>query len=155
MVTELSVSLFELAILHDETRQDHTCGTHFSGTNEPASMVVTPVLASRSINSSLVCIGIDFFSFCSPSRAPTSTMRTWSDVNRDSVAKRRVERGARMAEERRNLKRDKIMSRMVPTRETSLKRILGKLQLRKGEPQGYENGGVIDRDAESAFPLSD
>lgn len=31
-----------------------------------------------------------FFSFCRPSRGPTSTIRTWSEVNRASVAKRRA-----------------------------------------------------------------
>lgn len=41
-------------------------------------MCVTPVLASRLMSSILVCRGIDFFSFCSPSRGPTSTMRAWS-----------------------------------------------------------------------------
>ena len=41
-------------------------------------MCVTPVLASRLTSSILVCSGIDFFSFCKPSRGPTSTMRAWS-----------------------------------------------------------------------------
>jgi len=56
----------------------HTWGTHLAGTNEPASRCVTPVLARRLMSSILVCSGIDFFSFCNPSRGPTSTMRAWS-----------------------------------------------------------------------------
>jgi len=55
-----------------------TWGTHFAATKEPASMSVKPVLESLSINSILVLNGIDFFSFCNPSRAPTSTILTWS-----------------------------------------------------------------------------
>lgn len=39
-------------------------------------MVETPVLASLSISSILVASGIVFFSFCSPSRGPTSTILT-------------------------------------------------------------------------------
>jgi hypothetical protein len=64
-------------------------------------MVVTPVLASLRISSIFVSMGIDFFSFCSPSRGPTSTIRTWSEANRDSVERKRLERGARKAESRR------------------------------------------------------
>lgn len=41
-------------------------------------MVVNPVLASLSTSSILVARGTVCFSFCSPSRGPTSTMRTWS-----------------------------------------------------------------------------
>lgn len=39
-------------------------------------MVVSPVLASFSIKSIFVASGIDFVSFCSPSRGPTSTILT-------------------------------------------------------------------------------
>ncbi len=39
-------------------------------------MVVTPVLASRSMRSILVANGMVFLSFCSPSRGPTSTILT-------------------------------------------------------------------------------
>lgn len=39
-------------------------------------MLVNPVLANRSINSILVASEMVFFSFCSPSRAPTSTILT-------------------------------------------------------------------------------
>lgn len=72
-------------------------------------MVVTPVWASFRISSIFVSIGIDFFSFCNPSRAPTSTMRTWSEANRDSVAKRRADQGARRAGSRRRRGRGTIM----------------------------------------------
>src|SRR5690348_4973427 len=40
-------------------------------------MVSSPHAESRSINSILTGVGITVFSFCKPSRAPTSTMRTW------------------------------------------------------------------------------
>jgi len=62
----------------DDVALDRTWGTHFAGTNEPASMCVTPVFANRLTSSIFVCNGIDFFSFCKPSRGPTSTMRAWS-----------------------------------------------------------------------------
>lgn len=39
-------------------------------------MLVNPVLANRSISSILVASEMIFFSFCSPSRAPTSTILT-------------------------------------------------------------------------------
>lgn len=39
-------------------------------------MLVSPVFANRSINSILVASEIILFSFCSPSRAPTSTILT-------------------------------------------------------------------------------
>ena len=65
----------------------NTCGTHFGETNEPASMVDSPVFARRSISSSLVARGMAIFSFCRPSRGPTSTSLTrlskdgrWSDA---------------------------------------------------------------------------
>lgn len=45
-------------------------------TNDPASIVVKPVLANFSINSSFVVSEIGFGSFCSPSRGPTSTSFT-------------------------------------------------------------------------------
>ena len=56
---------------------ERTWGTHFAGTKEPASKWVTPVFASRLTSSIFVCSGIDF-SFCKPSRGPTSTIRAWS-----------------------------------------------------------------------------
>jgi hypothetical protein len=58
----------------------HTCGVHLADTKEPASIVVRPVCANRSMRSILVSSGIVFFSFCSPSRGPTSTMWTRSDA---------------------------------------------------------------------------
>lgn len=83
----------------------YTCGTHFAGTKDPASMVVTPVFANFSMSCSFVSSGIDFFSFCRPSRGPTSTMRTWSEVSRASVAKSRAGGAARKVEKRFNLGR--------------------------------------------------
>ena len=65
-------------IMQQSMACNRTWGTHFAGTKEPASMCVTPVLASRLMSSILVCSGMDFFSFCRPSRGPTSTMRAWS-----------------------------------------------------------------------------
>ena len=41
-------------------------------------MSLTPVCANRLISSIFVANGIEFFSFCSPSLAPTSTIRTSS-----------------------------------------------------------------------------
>jgi hypothetical protein len=41
-------------------------------------MVSIPVAASRLTSSILVSTGMLVFSFCRPSRGPTSTMRTWS-----------------------------------------------------------------------------
>lgn len=52
-----------------------TCGTHLGDTNEPASMLRTPVFASLLINSILVSRDIEVFSFCSPSLGPTSIIR--------------------------------------------------------------------------------
>jgi hypothetical protein len=56
-----------------------TCGTHFGETKEPASIVVSPVFASLSTSSIFVANDIVCLSFCSPSRGPTSTMRTVSE----------------------------------------------------------------------------
>lgn len=64
-------------------------------------MVVKPVLASLSTSSILVANGIVFFSFCSPSRGPTSTMRTWSarlEAAEANVLGRHVWRATRRAE---------------------------------------------------------
>lgn len=41
-------------------------------------MLRTPVRDNRLMSSIFVLSGIDLFSFCSPSRGPTSTMRTSS-----------------------------------------------------------------------------
>ena len=41
-------------------------------------MVCTPVCANRRMSSSFVSSGIVLFSFCRPSRGPTSTILTWS-----------------------------------------------------------------------------
>src|SRR5215470_8759417 len=52
------------------------CGTHFGETNAVASTAGRPASARRSISSSLTAVGTSPGSFCSPSRGPTSTMRT-------------------------------------------------------------------------------
>src|SRR3954467_453953 len=54
------------------------CGTHFGDTNAVASTAGSPASARRSISSSLTAVASSPGSFCSPSRGPTSTMRTWS-----------------------------------------------------------------------------
>ena len=75
-------------------------------------MVVKPVLASLSISSILVANGIVFFSFCNPSRGPTSTMRTWSarlEAVEANVLGRYVWRTTRRAE--RGLKNFEDMAR--------------------------------------------
>lgn len=50
-------------------------------------MVLTPVPESRRMNSSFTGSGILVFSFCKPSRGPTSTMRTSPARCRALVAK--------------------------------------------------------------------
>src|SRR5688572_14936662 len=53
-----------------------SCDTHFGLTKLVASIVRRPVADSRSISSIFAAVGTIAFSFCSPSRGPTSTMRT-------------------------------------------------------------------------------
>ena len=52
------------------------CGTHLGETKEAASIFGKPAAVSRLINSTLTSTGIISFSFCSPSRGPTSTILT-------------------------------------------------------------------------------
>src|SRR5262247_290669 len=52
------------------------CGTHFGDTNAVASTAGSPASARRSISSSFTRVGTSRGSFCSPSRGPTSTIRT-------------------------------------------------------------------------------
>jgi hypothetical protein len=52
------------------------CGTHFGETKAPTSMVCKPASPRRSISSILTAVEMVCFSFCKPSRGPTSTMRT-------------------------------------------------------------------------------
>ena len=52
------------------------CGTHFGDTNEVTSIAPKPAAVSRSTSSTLTSAGIICFSFCSPSRGPTSTILT-------------------------------------------------------------------------------
>src|SRR6476661_750796 len=53
-----------------------SCGTHFGLTKLVASIVRRPVAERRSINAILSAVAMTLFSFCSPSRGPTSTIRT-------------------------------------------------------------------------------
>src|SRR5688500_1781555 len=52
------------------------CGIHFGETKAVASTADRPASARRSISSTLTAVGTSPRSFCSPSRGPTSTMRT-------------------------------------------------------------------------------
>ena len=58
----------------------HTWGTHLGATKDPASILRSPVIASRCISSIFVFRAIVAFSFCSPSLGPTSTIRTTSSL---------------------------------------------------------------------------
>ena len=53
-----------------------TCGTHFGETKLADSMTSRPQSCRRSINSTLTVVFTDCFSFCRPSRGPTSTIVT-------------------------------------------------------------------------------
>src|SRR5688572_20917225 len=55
-----------------------SCGTHFGLTKLVASIVFSPVSDRRSISAILSRVAMIAFSFCRPSRAPTSTMRTYA-----------------------------------------------------------------------------
>ncbi len=52
------------------------CGTHLGETKDVASIDGTPASASASISATFTSVGTTPFSFCSPSRGPTSTRRT-------------------------------------------------------------------------------
>ena len=52
------------------------CGTHFGLTNAVTSTTGSPARESRFTNATLSAVEIAAFSFCSPSRGPTSTMVT-------------------------------------------------------------------------------
>ena len=60
------------------------CGTHLGETNDVTSMFFRPASVRRSTSSIFTSAGISCFSFCSPSRGPTSTMLTW--VGREAMA---------------------------------------------------------------------
>lgn len=62
--------------LQDNTRNEPTCGTHFGDTNDVASIADSPVCESKLISFTLFSVEISVFSFCSPSRGPTSTILT-------------------------------------------------------------------------------
>ena len=53
-----------------------SCGTHFGLTKLVASMVLRPVSDSKSMNLILSEAAMTLFSFCRPSRGPTSTIFT-------------------------------------------------------------------------------
>ena len=48
------------------------CGTHFAGTKDVVSIVCRPAASRRRMNSTFVAAGTTVFSFCRPSRGPTS-----------------------------------------------------------------------------------
>src|SRR6478736_9467106 len=52
------------------------CGTHLGDTKLAASILRSPQSARRSISATLSAVGIMRFSFCSPSRGPTSKTQT-------------------------------------------------------------------------------
>src|SRR4030095_10469980 len=52
------------------------CGTHFGETNAVASIARNPASVSASIKATFSSVGTIAFSFCRPSRGPTSTRRT-------------------------------------------------------------------------------
>src|SRR5687768_4872529 len=56
------------------------CGTHFGLTNAVTSTTDSPERASRFTNETLSAVEIATFSFCNPSRGPTSTMVTWRGI---------------------------------------------------------------------------
>src|SRR5687767_12442691 len=56
------------------------CGTHFGETKAVASTAGSPASARRSMSSSFTAVGTSAFSFCRPSRGPTSTSRTVSGI---------------------------------------------------------------------------
>jgi hypothetical protein len=52
-----------------------SCGTHFGETNDDTSISSYPAADSASTNATFTSVGTCAFSFWSPSRGPTSTMR--------------------------------------------------------------------------------
>ena len=52
------------------------CGTHFGDTKAVASIAARPVALRRSMSATLTSVAIVAFSFCRPSRGPTSTILT-------------------------------------------------------------------------------
>src|SRR5437899_5390052 len=52
------------------------CGTHLGDTKDAASMLGKPARDRRSTSSTLTAPDTDSFSFCRPSRGPTSTILT-------------------------------------------------------------------------------
>ncbi|MCY1540165.1 hypothetical protein D9M68_757870 [compost metagenome] len=52
------------------------CGTHLGETNEAASILTKPASVSWLTSATLTSVGTMAFSFCRPSRGPTSTIFT-------------------------------------------------------------------------------
>src|SRR6185436_17348930 len=52
-------------------------GISLGGTKEPTSISFTPAAASAAIQAFFAAVGIRCLAFCSPSRGPTSQIRTW------------------------------------------------------------------------------
>ena len=81
-------------------------GTHFGDTKLVVSTTGKPASANRSIKLTFVSVGTMAFSFCRPSRGPTSTIfteddnwrRACADDRKSSLDFRRVKNGASGAE---------------------------------------------------------
>src|SRR5262245_2649242 len=93
------------------------CGTHFGDTKLVASIDGTPASASASISATLTSVGTTPFSFCRPSRGPTSTMRTRAG-SAMSVSLRTVDDAAdRLAALERAHLRDDLRDRVRDARD--------------------------------------
>lgn len=69
------------ALLDSSVRASANCGICFGETRDVNSMVRRPAARSREIRSIFVDVGTCCLMFCSPSRGPTSTMRTAGGVD--------------------------------------------------------------------------
>ena len=63
-------------LLTGKNIKNFTCGTHFGETKLVASTTDNPEVANLFMSSIFTGVGTVFFSFCSPSRGPTSTIFT-------------------------------------------------------------------------------
>ena len=78
-----------------------TWGTHFGLTKLPASIMSIPACVRRLTSSTFTCGGMTADSFCSPSRGPTSTIRTSSGLTGGEVSSQvEFERVAKAGRER-------------------------------------------------------
>lgn len=64
-------------------RAERDVGSTFGETKDPASTSLSPALTNRSIRATLRSVDSSAFSFCRPSRGPTSTTLTRSDEEID------------------------------------------------------------------------